>query len=56
MSRTAGEFEKFDSGIKTILSISKEELKRREEAWKKNKEGRKQAKISPVSRASRVKD
>lgn len=49
------ELEKFDAGVRKILSVSREELKRREEQWKREKESRKQAKTSPVSRASRVK-
>jgi hypothetical protein len=28
------EFQKFDAGMKTVLSGSREELKRREEEWK----------------------
>jgi hypothetical protein len=50
------ELDNFDAGVRKILSVSREELKRREEAWKKEKESRKQAKTLPVSRASRAKD
>jgi len=46
------EFERFDAGVRKMLSVSREELKRREEEWKREKENRKQAKTLPVSRAS----
>ena len=32
---TPSEFEKFDAGVRKILSVSREELKRREEEWRK---------------------
>jgi len=43
MKRTT-EFERFDSGIRKILSISRDELKRREEDWKKQRKAKKRAK------------
>jgi hypothetical protein len=49
------QFNKFDAGIRKILSVSREELKRREGQWKHDKEARKEAKAVPVSRASRAK-
>jgi hypothetical protein len=49
------QFNKFDAGVRKILSVSREELKRREEQWKRDKESRKQAKTLPVSPASRAK-
>jgi hypothetical protein len=49
------ESKRFDTGVRKLLSVSREELKRREEQWKREKESRKQAKTLPVSRASRVK-
>jgi hypothetical protein len=50
------EAKNFDQAIRRILSVSRGELKRREEDWKREKEARKQATISPVSRVSRAKD
>jgi predicted phage gp36 major capsid-like protein len=44
--------EKFDAGVRKILSVSREELKRREEEWKRNQADKKRAKASPASRAS----
>lgn len=49
------EAQKFDAGVRKILSVSRGELKRREEEWKRNKETGKQAKTLPVSRAFRAK-
>ncbi len=46
------EFEKFDSVVKKVLSVSHEELIRREKEWKKKRVQRKRAKTSPASRAS----
>jgi len=53
------EAEKFDAGVRKIISVSHEELVRREEQWKreracKAKPGPK-PKTSPASRASRTK-
>jgi hypothetical protein len=50
------EFEKFDSAIKKILSVSHDELKRREKEWKKQRAKKKRAKPSPASRASSAVD
>jgi hypothetical protein len=50
------EFDKFDTVMRTILSVSREELKRREQKWKQNRERRKRAKTSPASHASNGKD
>lgn len=45
------EFDRFDVGMKTVLSISREELKRREEEWKKNRPQRKKGKAKTASPA-----
>jgi hypothetical protein len=53
------EAQKFDAGIRKILSVSREELKRREEQWQKNREGKTKPgpkpKVSPASRVSKTK-
>jgi hypothetical protein len=52
------EFDKFDAGVRKILSVSREELKRREEAWRLEhpKPVRKRKpKTSASGRASRAK-
>jgi hypothetical protein len=43
------EFERFDQGMRQVLSVSREELKKREDEWKKEK-ARKRA-VKAVSRA-----
>ena len=50
------EFDKFDNTVKKILSVSREELQKREKEWKRKQAQKKRAKISPASRASAVKD
>jgi len=37
----ASEFKKFDATVRKVLSVSREELKRREEEWKRQRAGQK---------------
>lgn len=46
------EFQKFDTTMKKIISVSHEELQRREQEWKRKRARKKRAKTSPASRAS----
>src|SRR6266567_3516293 len=55
MKTSSSEFDKFDDTMRKILSVSHEELKKREEQWKRDKAKKKRAKTSPASRASSVK-
>ena len=50
------EAEKFDATVRKVLSVSHDELKRREKAWKRNKARRKRAKTLRDARASNGKD
>jgi hypothetical protein len=52
------EFAKFDAVVSKILSVSHDELQRREKEWKRKRQRAKQkrAKTSPASRASNDKD
>ena len=50
------EFEKFDATVRKVLSVSHDELKRREKVWKRNKTRRKRAKVLRNARASSDKD
>lgn len=54
------EGKKFDAAVRKILSVSHDELKRREEEWKRQRAGQKRRgrrpKTSDVSPASTVKD
>lgn len=52
MTKTNSEFEKFDNTVRKVLSVSREELQRRENTWKREREKKKRAKTSPASRAS----
>jgi len=42
-SGTQSESQKFDAGIRKILSVSREELKKREEEWKRQQSKKKRA-------------
>jgi hypothetical protein len=48
------EFDKFDATMRKVLSVSHEELKRREVKWKRERAKKKPAKTSPASRASKT--
>ena len=50
------EFQTFDGTMRKILSVSHEELKKREEEWKRERAKKKRAKASPASRVSGGKD
>ena len=53
------EAQKFDAGVRKILSVSHDELKRREEQWKRERAGKikpgPKPKTSPGARASKTK-
>ena len=53
------EAEKFDAGVRKILSVSHDELVKREEEWKRSRATKAKPgpkpKISPASRASTAK-
>jgi hypothetical protein len=53
---TESESEKFDATVRKVLSVSHDELKRREKVWKRNKARRKRAKTLRDARASSDKD
>jgi hypothetical protein len=46
------EAEKFDKAVRTLLSVSHEEIKKRDKEWHRKKAQKKRAKTSPASRAS----
>ena len=47
------EFNNFDKAVRKILTVSHNEIKRREEEWKK---GKRKSKTSASAHASRAKD
>jgi len=50
------EFKNFDKAVRKILTVSREELRRREEEWKRGQHGKKRGpKPSASVRASRAK-
>jgi hypothetical protein len=46
------EAEKFDTVVRTMLSVSHEEIQKRDKEWRKKRAQKKRAKTSPASRAS----
>jgi hypothetical protein len=44
ISNKQSEFEKFDSALSKVLSVSHDELVRREEKWKKRRAAKKKSK------------
>lgn len=49
------EAEKFDATVRKVLSVSHEELQRREREWKRKRAQKKRARISPAFRVSNAK-
>jgi U3 small nucleolar ribonucleoprotein component len=46
------ESEKFDTVVRKLLSVSHEEIQRRDKEWRRKRAQKKRAKSSPASRAS----
>jgi hypothetical protein len=46
------EAQKFDAVIRTMLSVSHEEIKKRDKEWRRKRAHKKRARTSPASRAS----
>ncbi len=46
------EAQKFDAVVRTLLSVSHEEIQKRDKEWKRKRAQKKRAKNSPASRAS----
>jgi len=46
------ESEKFDAVVRTLLSVSHEEIQKRDAEWRRKRARKKRAKISPASRVS----
>ena len=52
MTTNNSEAEKFDAVIRTMLSVPREEIQKRDVAWRKKMAQKKLAKALPASRAS----
>jgi hypothetical protein len=50
--KQASEAEKFDAVVRTLLSVSHEEIQKRDAEWRRKRAQKKRAKTSPASRAS----
>jgi hypothetical protein len=48
----ANESEKFDIVVRRLLSVSHEEIKKRDTEWRRKRAQKKRAKTSPASRVS----
>jgi U3 small nucleolar ribonucleoprotein component len=49
---SSSEAEKFDTVVRRLLSVSHEEIKKRDKEWRRKRAQKKRAKTSPASRAS----
>jgi len=49
------ESERFDATVRKVLSVSHDELVKREREWKRKRAAKKRARNPPASRASRAK-
>jgi len=49
---TVSESEKFDAVVRRLLSVSHEEIQRRDKEWRRKRAQKKRAKTLPASRAS----
>jgi hypothetical protein len=56
--KTSPEYTNFENALKTVLSVPRSEMLRREAEWKAGRaeQKKKRAKTSPASRVSRAKD
>lgn len=51
-NKPKSEAEKFDAVVRTLLSVSHEEIQKRDKEWRRKRAQKKRAKASPASRAS----
>lgn len=49
---SSSESERFDAAVRKLLSVSHEEIQRRDKEWRRQRAQKKRAKTSPASRAS----
>ncbi len=52
MTSKQSEAERFDAVVRTLLSVSHDEIQKRDKEWRRKRAAKKRAKTSPVSRAS----
>jgi hypothetical protein len=51
----ANELDKFNGVLRKIMSVSRDEMQKREKEWKRKQARKKRARTSPASRASDAK-
>jgi hypothetical protein len=52
MGKTMNDADKFDIVVRRMLSVSHEEIQKRDAEWRRKRAQKKRAKTSPASRAS----
>jgi len=52
MEHSSSEADKFDAVVRRLLSVSHEEIQKRDKEWRRKRAQKKRAKTSPASRAS----
>jgi U3 small nucleolar ribonucleoprotein component len=50
------ELEKFDTVLRKVMSVSRDEMQKREKEWQRKQARKKRARTSPASRVSAGKD
>jgi hypothetical protein len=55
MKTDKSEAEKFNTVVRTLLSVSHEEIQKRDKEWHRKRAKKKRANTSPASRASKTK-
>jgi hypothetical protein len=55
-SKTSAEYTTFENSLRTVLSVPRSELQRREKEYQEQRKNKKRPNTSGVSRASRDKD
>jgi len=51
-NKTDDDAQRFDAVVRKLLSVSHEEIQKRDKEWRRKREKKKRAKVSPASRAS----
>jgi hypothetical protein len=52
MTEKPTEAQKFDAVVRTLLSVSHEEIQKRDKEWRRKRVAKRRAKTSPASRVS----
>jgi hypothetical protein len=55
MTKISSELDKFDALVRKLLSVSHEEIQKRDKEWRRKRGQKERAKTSPATRASQTK-